>query len=335
MSGEGAGTALALRPAVARLFRLAPLLVAITAAGVFSVACGTGSRAGNASDAAAGTAGSAGAAGGNVSAGDAGGANRSGSSSGGSAAGTSGSSAGTPGGCRTAADCQQNNPTGIVPTVSQCLSPGQAPPAASCGAPGWCGQCNCGPQPQAPLGNGMPCQTSADCPAQSPDVATASVCELGSCTQCATSADCPAEAPACGSAPVGFLPPFRQCLECAADTDCPSTKPHCAWVGMVAKCFACASDADCATGICSGGACAPGCSAEAPCPSALTSCGALQRCEPLRCQGGSACPTNAACLQGVCARRTCANDRECDSGGCVNGLCHETLGSCHTQTFPP
>lgn len=316
---------------MACLSRLATLLVAVTATGAFSVACGTDSGSATASESAAGTAGSAHAvagSGGNLSGAGPGGANAGGSSSGGSSSSTSS-------GCHTAADCQQNSPAGIVPSVSQCLSPGQAPPPASCGAPGWCGQCNCGPQPQAPLGYGMPCQTSAECPTPNPDASTASVCELGSCTQCATSADCPAGAPVCGSVPAGFSQQLRLCLECLADKDCPSANPHCAGAGGLTKCFVCASDEDCDTGVCSAGVCVPGCSAQAPCPNPLTTCGAAQRCEPLECQDGSACPANAACLQGVCARRSCTKDTDCDSGGCVNSLCHETLGSCHTQTFPP
>lgn len=314
--------------------RLASLLAVITATGVFSVACGTDSSEGNASESTAGSAGSAVSAGGSGSGGSLAGGGLGGAKLGGGGSSGSGS-AGTPGGCRTAADCQQSSPSGIIPSVTQCLSPGQAPPPASCGAPGWCGRCNCGAEPQQPVGNRMPCQTSADCPAPNADVATASVCDQGSCTQCATSGDCQAEAPVCGSVPVGFLQPFRQCLACLADTDCPSATPHCGVSGTVTKCFACASDADCAIGVCSFGVCAPGCSAEAPCPNPLTTCGAAQRCEPLSCQGASACPTNASCLQGVCARRSCATDGDCDAGGCVNGLCHETLGSCHTQLFPP
>lgn len=316
---------------MACLSKLAALLVVVTAMGAFSVACGTGAGSPTASESAAGTAGTAnsvGGSGGNHS-GGLGGANVGGSSSAG------GSSAGTPGGCHTAADCQQMSPSGIVPSLSQCLSPGQAPPPAGCGAPGWCGQCNCGPEPQAPLGYGTPCQTKAECPAANPDVSTASVCELGQCTQCATSADCPASTPVCGSVQAGLSRQFRLCLECLADKDCPSAKPHCAGSGAVTRCVVCASDADCATGVCSAGACVPGCSAQAPCPNPLTTCGAVQRCEPLKCEGGSACPSNAACLQGVCVRRSCTKDSECDSGGCVNSLCHETLGSCHTQIFPP
>ena len=316
--------------------RLSSLLAVITATGVFSVACGTDSSAGNASESTAGSAGSAISAGGKAS-------GNGGSLSGGGLAGanlggggSSGSgSVGTPGGCRTAADCQQVSPSGIIPSVTQCLSPGQAPPPAGCGAPGWCGRCNCGAHPQPPLGNPTPCQTSAYCPAPSNDVATASICDQGSCTQCVTSGDCPAKVPVCGSVPVGLLQPFRQCLECLADADCPSATPHCGLSGTVTKCFACASDTDCATGICSFGVCVPGCSAQQPCASPLTTCGAAQRCEPLSCQGGSTCPTNASCLQGVCTRRPCANDDGCDAGGCVNGLCHDTLGTCHTQSFPP
>jgi hypothetical protein len=246
-----------------------------------------------------------------------------------------GSSAGSASGCRTGSDCQQSNLGGPIPSVTQCLAPGQAPPPASCGAAGWCGQCNCGPQPQAPLGYGMPCLTSSDCPAADANVSTAAVCDGGSCTQCATAADCPAMAPVCGSVRPGVAQPFRLCLECLTDLDCPSEKPRCIESGGVSKCLACASDSDCATGACSSGTCVPGCSAQTPCSSPLTSCGATQRCEWLACQNDAACPANASCQQGHCARRACATDTDCDSGGCVNSVCYETLGTCYTQTFPP
>lgn len=124
---------------------------------------------------------------------------------------------------------------------------------------------------------------------------------------------------------------FRQCLPCLADKDCPSEKPHCA----ASVCAACVSNDHCATGICSGGACAPGCGAQAPCLDSLTACGATQRCEALECQADTECPTNAVCLQGLCVRRSCATDEDCDLGNCVNGLCFETLGRCHTQFYPP
>lgn len=316
--------------------RLATLLVAVAISGALSVACGTDGDSPVASEARAGTAGSVADGGTNQSGGNNAVGGKSGGGGGGTNAGGS-SSAGSGGavssgnGCHSGSDCQPSNPSGPIPSVTQCLSPGQAPPPASCGAPGWCGRCNCGAQPQAPFGNGMPCQTSSDCPAAKADLSTASVCDLGSCTQCAAAADCPASAPACGSVMAGFGQQFRVCVECGTDADCPSSKPHCGG----SKCFVCAADKDCATGICSSGACVPGCTAQTPCPNPLTACGASQRCEPITCQNDGACPANASCQQGYCARRACAKDSECDSGGCVNGACYETLGSCYTQTFPP
>lgn len=312
--------------------RFATPLVAIVASGALSVACGTdGGSAANESH--AGAAGSIADGGTHESGGS--GKSGGGTNAGGGSSAGSGSLAGSGNGCHSGSDCQPSNPSGPVPSVTQCLSPGQAPPPASCGAPGWCGQCNCGPQPQAPLGYGTPCQTSADCPVANADQATASVCDLGSCTPCAAAADCPASTPVCGWLRVGFAQQVRLCVECNGDADCPSSKPHCGAAGGVSKCFVCAADKDCATGTCSNGACVPGCTAQTPCPNPLTACGATERCEPLSCQNNDACPTNASCQQGHCARRACTKDSECDSGGCVNGVCYETLGSCYTQTFPP
>lgn len=330
---------------MAGLSRVLALLAPLSMAGLLLAGCGTATGSAGSSDFSAGAAGNGSTAGsddsgGSGNGGSSSGAGSSGGGRGGNKAGGSASVAGSGGvgmasGCHTAADCPTSNLNGPIPSLSQCLSPGQSPPAATCGAVGWCGQCNCGPQPQAPLGNGMSCQTSADCPAASSGVATASVCDMGLCTQCATSSDCPASAPACGT--IRGTPPqlLRVCVECLADSDCPSAKPHCGGTGGISKCGVCASDQDCATGICSDGACMPGCTAQSPCPSPLTACAATERCEALTCETDAACPANATCQQGHCLRRSCTKDGDCDSGGCVNGVCYETLGTCNTQTFPP
>jgi len=258
----------------------------------------------------------------------------SGASSGGANSGGSGSG-GAASGCHTAGDCPRENLNPATAGVTQCLAPGQPAPPTGCGAAGWCGQCNCGPQPQTPIGNGMPCQTSTDCPAATASFSTASVCDMGLCAQCATSADCPATAHACSTVRGSFTQSFRLCVECALDTDCPSAKPRCAVSGGIGKCVACASDNDCATGVCSNSACVPGCSAQMPCASPLTRCGATQRCEALTCQNDDTCPMNASCQQGQCARRSCTKDSDCDGGSCVNSVCYETLGTCYTQMLYP
>jgi hypothetical protein len=327
---------------MAHLFRSAARLALLAASTLFA-ACGSSS--GSASDAqsAAGAA-----AGGGKDSGGAGGSGHSGGSghAGGGSAGSSGASSGGAGaagsgsggsanGCHTASDCPRDNLNPATAGVTQCLAPGQAVPPTACGAAGWCGQCNCGPQPQTPIGNGMSCQTSTDCPAATPSSSSASVCDMGLCAQCATKADCPAAAPACATVRGGFFQSFRLCVECALDTDCPSSKPHCAVSGGIAKCVACASDTDCAMGVCSNGACVPGCSAQIPCQNPLTQCGATQRCEALTCQNDAACPPNTACQEGHCTRRACSQDSDCDGGNCVNRICYETLGTCYTQMLYP
>ncbi|HVY25321.1 MAG TPA: hypothetical protein VHB79_02175 [Polyangiaceae bacterium] len=308
-------------------------LAIATALGIFFAACGTGTSSSGFSGAAAGTGGTATGGTHDSGAGGVAGTNTGGGSGGMSSGG--GSSGGSAGGCHTAAECPMGNASNGTFGVAQCLAPGQATPPVGCGAVGWCGQCSCGPQPQLPLGNGMSCTQSIDCPAASPKASTASLCDMGVCTQCITSADCPATAPACGMVRSNITQLFRMCLECQVDSDCPATSAHCSLSGGLGHCVTCASDKDCQFGICSSGGCVPGCSAQSPCPSPLTRCGATQRCEALPCDNDAACPHNAVCKQGACARRSCAQDRDCDTGGCVNGLCYETLGTCYTQMFAP
>src|SRR4051812_18141969 len=184
----------------------ASVLLASACCSLCCYGCGTGSSsAGNAlgatSDGGTSSAGSGTSAGGSANAPGgssgvdtsggrhaAGGDSAGGDSAGGkSAAGTSagGSSAVPTGSCHTAADCPASQATGPIPSISQCLSPGQATPSGGCGALGWCGQCSCGPMPQTPLGNGMTCKADADCPAPVAGTSTASVCDPSRqvCTQ--------------------------------------------------------------------------------------------------------------------------------------------------------
>lgn len=299
------------------LRHLASALVLSALGGFFCGACGTGS--------------------GSTTSNGSGGASSGvgGTSSGAAGATSSGGAAGASSGCRTAADCPQSTtpPAG----APQCLSPGQPAPSGGCGAPQWCGQCACPPMPLAPSGNGLPCETNAECPAAMPDVSTASVCAMGTCTQCAANTDCPATLPYCGSVQIGFAGGlgFRVCQACLTDTDCASPKPHCAFTGGVSSCVACASTSDCATGVCSSGTCIAGCTSDAQCGSPLLECSAVKRCEARSCASDEACPPNAACVTGHCQRRACTGDQQCDQGACVNGACYEAKGTCFTQMLYP
>jgi hypothetical protein len=316
-------------------------VVAFSTLGAFLCAgCGNGS--GSTADSMQTAAGTAGASSGGSSSGgssaagsNSGGSHVGGNDTGGSHAGgsNSGGAAGGLSGCETAVDCPKI--TTPMAGVTQCLSPGQPAPANGCGAPQWCGQCACPPMPQRPLGTGMLCKTSTDCPAAMPGVPTASVCAMEQCAQCGSSADCPAELPQCASVQGGFVPGFRLCVACLTDTDCPVAKPHCAAAGAVSACVVCASTNDCAEGVCDNGACVPGCSSDKPCGNPLTECSAKQRCEAIACTGDGMCPPNTACATGHCQRRGCTGDAQCDQGACVNGICYETRGTCYTQMFFP
>ena len=271
---------------------------------------------------------------GSGSGGSSSGGSSSGGSGGSSTAGRAGSAAGGAGstaGCHDASEC----PSKVTPPfggISMCLVPGQVPPSGGCGAPQWCGQCSCPPQPQAPSGTGTPCQTSDDCPKPSAGSATASVCNAaaGACTACAQDSDCPSSAPVCGQVNELFVPgamSFRVCNVCAMDSDCPSERPHCQASYGIAACVACLTTADCQSGTCSNGTCTPVCSPTQSCGVARQ-CNAQQRCEALSCQSDADCPTNFNCSGGHCAQRSCTSDAVCD-GNCVNGFCYESLGTCY------
>src|SRR5687768_12202743 len=93
--------------------------------------------------------------------------------SGGKSVATGGAGGSLPlGECRSNADCPPS-----AQTVSyECVPPGgtvNQPPL--CGAPGWCGECGCPPQPLPLAGAGNPCDAPADCP-QSGAERAASVC---------------------------------------------------------------------------------------------------------------------------------------------------------------
>ena len=266
---------------------------------------------------------------GNHSAGSGGNASTAGS--GGNATGGSGA-AGFPG-CHTSVDCPKVM-TVPTPGISLCLAPGQAEPARSCGAPQWCGECNCSSQPSVPSGDGMSCQTNADCPQPNgtANSLTARVCDSGRCTACAQNSDCPSTSPVCETAALRTGLSYRVCTVCEADTDCPSDRPHCYGNNGVAACGECRTTADCARGVCNSGACTPQCTTNASCGEAME-CTAEQRCQALSCQSDADCPINRACTNGHCSRRGCTTDAMCQ-GACVNGGCYESLGRCYVQLQP-
>lgn len=267
----------------------------------------------------------------------AGGTSSGGTSSGGSHDGgaqSGGSGGATKAGCHDASECP---PTTQPPFggTTMCLLPGQAPPAGGCGAPMWCGQCSCPPQPPVPLGNGQACQTGADCPKPMDGFATATVCAAGQCGVCAENSDCPEAAPVCGAVQSGFMggPTFRLCTACALDAQCPNERPHCQLNYGLSKCVACVTTAECATGVCFEGSCTPSCGADKPCGGALE-CSPELRCGPLSCSNDSVCPVNMACNAGHCARKACTSDTMCQ-GACVSGFCYDSLGTCYTQLAVP
>jgi hypothetical protein len=207
-------------------------------------------------------------------------------------------------------------------------------PDIGCGAPMWCGNCSCPPEPLAPTGTGAVCQDSLDCPGPADGEATASLCIENQCTQCASNAHCPATAPACSSVGGAFGPSFQFCTQCAQDGDCGDELPHCQNQYGIGRCVACLVTTDCADGICVEGACVPECGPDEPCSNPLTECDDQLRCGPLACADDSACPANTRCASGGCARRACDADSDCD-GYCVNSFCYETLGTCHTAYAVP
>lgn len=237
-------------------------------------------------------------------------------------------------GCHNVAEC----PSRVTPPfggVPMCLVPGQAPPSGGCGAPQWCGQCSCPAQPQVPMGTGMACQTSQDCPEPGAGTSAARVCNGATCTACVQDSDCP-NSTVCGQVTTLFgagPTNFRICTACNLDSDCPSARPFCQANYGASACVACRTTSDCQSGICSSGTCTPVCSAAAPCGPALQ-CNAQQRCEALSCQRDVDCPKNIACSGGHCARRACTSDATCE-GNCVNGFCYDSLGTCYELLQAP
>ncbi|HYP87022.1 MAG TPA: hypothetical protein VEQ59_02700 [Polyangiaceae bacterium] len=295
---------------------------------------------------------SSGAGGSNASGANSGGSDHvGGSNSGGGAGGSSSLSGGTGGtaaggatalgGCHQAADCPAASmPDPFVTAPARCLSPEDPTPQPSCGAPGWCGQCNCPPQPTAPQGNGMVCQTNAECPAPAVGMKRASLCNAGACSECSVDTDCPAATPVCSTVQSLFGSAsfnFRACVPCGSDAQCSGSTPRCGGSAGVRSCVACLSNQDCARGVCTQGSCVAGCTSDEPCADRFTTCSANERCEARACVGDDDCPPpNAACTGGYCARRTCQDDAQCDAGGsCVNAACYEAPGRCFYEMRVP
>lgn len=151
--------------------------VCVIALGIGSViGCSGGPTDGGGS--AAGASGAGGATSGN------GGAGASAGGSGGASGGTTGSAgqntAGGSEGCRHSKDCPDRGlQLGYIGTP-QCLPPGQPTPTI-CGAPGWCGHCNC------PLLSGT-CMSDDECNEQAPYCVVGGV--TGGCVVCRNTADC-------------------------------------------------------------------------------------------------------------------------------------------------
>lgn len=268
------------------------------------------------------------------------GGNPTSSGSGGSTTSGSTTSGGGAGGilgenqCRSVEDCPlADEALGFADT--RCASPHQ--PSSNtliCGAPDWCGQCDCPTQAPAPEGVNTPCETDDDCFAWG-DTPNAALCRSGQCVVCQTDEDCSAELPRCGSQDVGFGSSFMTCLECATDDDCSAGRPRCVYVDSVGpSCVECFNTSDCETGICSNHACVPGCSSDDDCPDPATGCSDRARCEAIDCSSNGVCPPNTSCASDVCARRPCSVDSDCE-GVCVNGSCYESYGTCLTTYAAP
>jgi len=73
--------------------------------------------------------------------------------------------------------------------------------------------------------------------------------------------------------------------------------------------------------------CVVGCRTNADCSSGQA-CNPSHSCQNTCVAGGGTCPANYSCgASGFCQQNSCTSDSEC-SGFCVNGWCHQTLGTC-------
>ena len=73
--------------------------------------------------------------------------------------------------------------------------------------------------------------------------------------------------------------------------------------------------------------CVVGCRTNADCSSGQA-CNPSHSCQNTCVAGDGKCPANFSCgASGFCQQNSCTSDSEC-SGFCVNGWCHQTLGTC-------
>jgi hypothetical protein len=205
-------------------------------------------------------------------------------------------------------------------------------PSAGCGAPDWCGECSCPPQPEVPFGLGNTCDAETPCPVFDSENRAASHCgEDSRCEECITDEHCPADRPTCGLIAGAEL---HQCFECQANGDCPAERPRCDAPIQDAitygNCHGCLSNADCSVGICLNEVCVPQCQSGLGCSgAALLTCSAEQRCEPPACATDADCGTMGTCSGQSCVRKTCAAAADCgDAGFCVQGQCYDAPGQC-------
>jgi len=254
-----------------------------------------------------------------------------GSATGGSATGGNSSSGGSGGLPNSQCSDEETCTAG-----ASCYAPGSPPPII-CGAPGWCGGCNCPTEPTYPSGDGQTCEDLTDCPTPSDTVPrAASICDpaTSQCTECLTGEDCGAM-PYCA---LGAASNGRMCFQCSVDGDCGGDSPVCYkytsgfGTDEYGYCRQCRVTADCPTGVCTiDGACVPGCENDGPCgPNRLCNL-QTERCEPQPCLGDSDCSPQSTCEE-ACTAKSCTSDAGCPGGYCVDGSCYETPGSCIFDT---
>jgi hypothetical protein len=76
----------------------------------------------------------------------------------------------------------------------------------------------------------------------------------------------------------------------------------------------------------------PGCASSVDCGAGQSCDLGDHRCRPSDCSENAPCPENFLCADGLCARASCTEDRDCD-GFCVDGRCFDRYGTC--QLPPP